>query len=296
MFENIDLSDFLTHPKVPPFRNLIDGNIILDKCIEQYKDIKTSFPKNKRIAIFLFVEDLNTAKGKELGSIVSAAKKQEVFLEIGVNVSIAIRFPSVSPLIIENELEICNNDPNILGIIFQKPVPSNIEYVVQKISILKDIDGLRIENTIPRATAEAVMKLVMHFIKNEDRVVVVGAKGFIGSSILNQLKKLKIDAFGIDQDDDFNIIKEYPIIISATGCPELLKPHHLNNQKLIVDIGYSRDQNGKVCGDVSNLVYGNEDLAKYILPVPGGCGPLEMTILLERFLACCDIKITFQWF
>jgi methylenetetrahydrofolate dehydrogenase (NADP+)/methenyltetrahydrofolate cyclohydrolase len=118
-------------------------------------------------------------------------------------------------------------------------------------------------------------------------VAVVGGRGFVGNGVVRLLEDSKIKCLTLDLGDDLRRTLDADLVVSATGVPEILSETHLKPEhRLVVDAGFIPIANKIILGDVKRSAY---SIPQNITPVPGGVGPLQMAILLERL-----IKITLE--
>ncbi len=85
-----------------------------------------------------------------------------------------------------------------------------------------------------------------------------------------------------------SLTKSADIIVVAVGKPKFLKKEHVKDGAVIVDVGINRDENNKICGDVDSDSLINMDI--HITPVPGGVGPLTVTMLLKNLIYLTKIQ------
>jgi methylenetetrahydrofolate dehydrogenase (NADP+)/methenyltetrahydrofolate cyclohydrolase len=113
-------------------------------------------------------------------------------------------------------------------------------------------------------------------------VAVVGSRGFVGQGVTRLLRAQGLDVIGLDIGDDLGRVRDANIVVSATGSPGVLGPGHLHpDHRLVIDTGFVPQPNGSVTGDIRPEAY---SIPQRITPVPGGIGPVEMAVLLERVL------------
>jgi methylenetetrahydrofolate dehydrogenase (NADP+) / methenyltetrahydrofolate cyclohydrolase len=187
-----------------------------------------------------------------------------------------------------------NIDPSVSGIIIQYPVPEGLEELVATITSDKDLDALSNKKGIFEfpATSEGIARVVEPFLKNDSTVAIVGSRGFVGKGVEQILRRANVEVIPIDKSlPGFNSkglsgVKDADIVVSVTGQPGILDERHLTEvQVLVVDGGYvpMRDADGKEqkYGDVARSATG---IPQFITIVPGGVGPIEMAILMERII------------
>lgn len=180
-----------------------------------------------------------------------------------------------------------NKDGNVHGIMVQLPLPSGFsrkdrDEIVYTIKKGKDIDGMRDDSQYLAPVVKSVLKSLKYAtdytINNRKvKVVVIGAKGFVGSKILSVMKNMDYKTEGVDVEvkNLSGVTKNADILISATGVAGLIKKHMVKRGAVVIDVGSPG-------GDV--VVEDVLKKAKYISPVPGGVGPLTINYLLENLL------------
>lgn len=192
--------------------------------------------------------------------------------------------------IIEKE----NNDKNVHGIITQMPIPKhlNSKLVQNKVDENKDVDGLtdinagklmHNEDTLVPCTPLGVIKLLNYYnieIEGKD-VVIIGRSDLVGKPLAALF--LNNNATVTICHSKTKNIKKYTknadIIVVAVGIPKFLTKDMVSENQVIIDIGINKVE-GKLIGDAD---YENiKEKASYITPVPGGAGPMTVSMLMEN--------------
>ena len=92
-----------------------------------------------------------------------------------------------------------------------------------------------------------------------------------------------------EKGDDLREVKQYDIVVSAVGTPRVVKTEHLKPEhELVVDTGFIPQKGGKPVGDVDEAA---RSIPRHITAVPGGTGPIEMAVLMERAAKLLGIKV-----
>jgi methylenetetrahydrofolate dehydrogenase (NADP+) / methenyltetrahydrofolate cyclohydrolase len=189
------------------------------------------------------------------------------------------------------------DNPSSIGIIVQNPIPTKIlKEELENIPNELDIDGIN-DNPLFKAsaTSEAIARLAESFAKPGDKVAVVGSIGFVGAGVVKLLSEKGIEVIELDKakgDSDRDIkegVLAADLVVSATGRQNLitrdyLKPEH----KLVLDAGFIPQADGTILGDVAKNAY---DIPENLTPVPGGIGPTQMAVLLERIVTMAGLEI-----
>ncbi len=188
-----------------------------------------------------------------------------------------------------------NNDPSVHGLLLQSPVPKhiNIQKAFQTISPEKDVDGFNAynvgklaigEETFISCTPFGIMKFFEEYNINIEgkHAVILGRSNIVGKPMIQCMlnKNATVTVCHSKTKNLSEITKKADIIICAIGKPKFLKADMVKDEVIVIDVGINRDENGKICGDTDF-----EELSKkasYITPVPGGVGPMTITMLLNN--------------
>ncbi len=205
---------------------------------------------------------------------------------------------SVAQRDVEKELENLNNDTSIHGILLQLPLPAHLDKIklLQYISPKKDVDGLTIYNQglffndiytgfIP-CTPLGCLYLLKKVIKDLSGkiAVVIGRSNLTGKplSLLLLRQGCTVIQAHSQTKNLMSITKQADILVAATGTPKLIRKEMLKPGVKIIDVGINRLPSGGLCGDVD---YQNaKEIAGAITPVPGGVGPMTVTMLMLNTL------------
>lgn len=226
-----------------------------------------------------------TEQRRALASIISAQEKQKTFRAIGVACKIVTLPHDISVGQFGDTLDDLNQSRKVTGVIVQLPVPRILRPSLDAIQKGKDIDGITAGNGIFPicATAEACLRVLRPLRRPGDRLTIVGGKGFVGGSIAYGLR-LEGQPYAIlELGDDLTQLRDSALVISTTGSPNLLDDRHLDGNRAVVDVGFTPLDStaSQVAGDVNKDAY---RVVERITPVPGGVGPMQMAVLIERML------------
>ena len=190
-----------------------------------------------------------------------------------------------------------NNDPAVHGILVQLPVPMQIDNkaIIEAIAVEKDVDGFHHANlgalvvgepTFQPCTPYGVMKMLDHHnIPIEGQhAVVVGRSNIAGKPMALMLinRSATVTVCTSKTRDLGAITRQADILIVATGKANMVTADMVKNGAVVIDIGINRLPDGKLAGDVHFDTV--KDKASYITPVPGGVGPMTITMLLSNTL------------
>lgn len=186
-----------------------------------------------------------------------------------------------------------NKDTSINGIILQLPIPKHydVEKIINTIDPSKDVDGLtnisqgklfNNHDSIIPCTPKGIMELLDYYkIPIESKhVVIVGRSNLVSKPLM--IEFLKRDATVTICHSKTKNLSEYTkqadILVSATGHSYLINRDMVKSGATVIDVGISR-VDGTICGDVNPNV---SEVCAYLTPVPGGVGPMTVTMLLKN--------------
>lgn len=262
--------------------HLINGTVIEQSVLNT---IRNQFNlKNYVVELHLVRPTQET--DRTMASVVSLTKKTRMLEAIGIRSQVYIHPYGVPISVVARAIYVANKNPDTVGIIMQLPLPEYLQELREKIEQDKDIDSINFRNNIWTncATSEAVLRLLEAQRQNIARIGLVGANGFVGRHVKREIKKRGLgEVVPIEVENSLSYLRLCRTIISAVGCPNLVKAEHLSSTgaHMGVDVGNTKS-NGQFRGDfkIENM----DGLFEYITPVPGGMGPLEMVILAERIV------------
>lgn len=268
-----------------------DGNQILGRRIladvraeyEQYREAIAA--SGRRVAIIRFAaadDDPPAWQARMEASRISAEQKVRNLSFLGFQVDHIVLPGDVSEAEFAALIDQINANPDNAATVVQFPPPPELRQFVQRIQPDRDIDSLVDDGSGDRAcaTAEGIWRVVEPFIEDRPTVAVVGAQGFVGHGVTALLRQHGIEPIELDQGDDLTQVRNADIVISVTGQAGILGPEHIGpHHRLVIDSGFVPSPDGGVQGDIRTDA---RDLPQNVTPVPGGIGPVEMAILLER--------------
>lgn len=208
--------------------------------------------------------------------------------DIGVEVIDQKVEPKLSSL--EEAIHRANKDTTVSGIIVQLPLinPEMTEEVLQLINPKKDVDGLSGKGKFDSATATAINWLLTGYnieLRNK-KIAVVGRGRLVGRPLVSMWQKSGLDLEVFHRGSDFSKLKDYEVIITATGVPDLITSEMVRSGAVIVDAG-TASEGGKLVGDISDEIRKRTDITA-ITPKIGGVGPLTVGVLFENVLAAAS--------
>ena len=200
-----------------------------------------------------------------------------------------------------DRIESLNQDPSIHGILVQLPLPKHIDAqkVIEAISPLKDVDGFHIASAgalmtgMPGfwpCTPYGCMKMLesIGYELKGKHAVVIGRSNIVGKPMAMMLlqKNATVTICHSATTDLKAITLQADVIVAAVGKRNVLTADMVKPGAVVLDVGMNRNDEGKLCGDVD--FESVEKVASYITPVPGGVGPMTITMLLVNTLEAAE--------
>ena len=198
-------------------------------------------------------------------------------------------------------IDALNKDPSIHGILVQLPVPAHIDAnkVIEAISPSKDVDGFHIASAgalmvgqpgfLP-CTPYGCMKMLesIGYDLRGKHAVVIGRSNIVGKPMAMMLlqKNATVTICHSGTKDLKAITQQADVIVAAVGKRNVLTADMVKPGAVVLDVGMNRNHEGKLCGDVD--FDGVKEVASYITPVPGGVGPMTITMLLVNTLESAE--------
>ena len=194
-------------------------------------------------------------------------------------------------------LDRLNADPKIHGILVQLPLPRHLDEkaVIERILPSKDVDAFHAVNVgkimignydfLP-CTPAGVMELIHStgILVSGKECVVIGRSNIVGKPMAMLLlhENGTVTICHSRTQNLAEVTRRADILVSAVGRAKFVTADMVKPGAVVIDVGMNRDENGKLCGDVDFAAV--EPIASYITPVPGGVGPMTITMLLKNTL------------
>ena len=194
-----------------------------------------------------------------------------------------------------------NHDPKIHGILVQLPLPAHIDAhkVIEAIAAEKDVDGFHISNAGLLMTGQPLFRPctpygVMKMLESIDypvrgaHAVVVGASNIVGKpqAMLLLQAGATVTICNSKTRDLGHHTRDADILVVATGKRNIVTADMIKPGAVVIDVGMNRDDAGKLCGDVD--YEGALNVSGWITPVPGGVGPMTITMLLVNTIEAAE--------
>lgn len=201
------------------------------------------------------------------------------------------------------KIAVLNADPAVDGILVQLPLPKHIDEdrVIDAIALEKDVDGFHPGNvarlwlgrpcTIP-CTPKGIMALIDSCGASISgrKAVVVGRSNIVGKPVAKLLldRNATVTVAHSRTSDLAAVCREADILVAAVGRPHLIGADMIKPGAVVIDVGINRTPDGKLTGDVD--FESASKVAGYITPVPGGVGPMTITMLLQNTIEAFEKK------
>lgn len=199
-------------------------------------------------------------------------------------------------------VEALNSDPAIHGILVQLPLPQHIDdhQVIEAISPLKDVDGFHVASAgalmvgevgFKACTPYGCMKMLESIGMKDLRgkhAVVIGRSNIVGKPMAMMLlaANATVTITHSGTADLGAMTRQADIVVAAVGKRNVLTADMVKPGAVVIDVGMNRDDEGKLCGDVDFA--GVKEVASHITPVPGGVGPMTITMLLVNTMEAAE--------
>ena len=275
---------------------IIDGNALSTEVRGQLAT-RAAALKDKGITPCLAV----ILVGEDPASAVYVRNKVAACEKAGMRSLRDVYAPDVDPAVVFARIAELNADTSVHGILVQLPLPKHFdsEAVLEAISPEKDVDGFHAENVgalmqgnprfIP-CTPYGVMKMLESAnvpLKGAE-VVIVGRSNIVGKpmAMLLLAKSCTVTICHSQSKDLAFHTRRADILVAAVGRAKMITGDMIKPGATVIDVGINRTAEGKLCGDVD--FDSAKEVAGAITPVPGGVGPMTITMLLANTLEAAE--------
>lgn len=206
---------------------------------------------------------------------------------------------SVSEADLLAEIARLNQDERVDGILVQLPLPKHIDEqkVIDAISPAKDVDGFHPENVarlwlnepciLPCTPKGIIVLLERAGVElSGKRAVVIGRSNIVGKPVAKLLldRNCTVTIAHSRTQDLPALCREADIVVAAIGRAKMITADYIKPGAAVIDVGINRTADGHLVGDVDFETV--KDIAGYITPVPGGVGPMTITMLIRNTIEC----------
>ena len=233
--------------------------------------------------------------GEDKASQVYVRNKEKQSEAMGMNSRVVRLAADISEADLLAEVEKQNQDDSMHGILVQLPLPKHIDEqkVLRAIRYEKDVDGfhpmnvgnffLGNESALP-CTPYGIMKILEEYniALEGKKALVIGRSNIVGKpmSIMLLNKNATVTIAHSRTKNLKELAKEADILVAAIGRGHFVTADFIKEGAVVIDVGMNRSAEGKLIGDVDTA--GAMGIASHITPVPGGVGPMTITMLLQQ--------------
>lgn len=277
---------------------IIDGKAISAAIKDELKE-KVAAYKKQGVEITLAVVKV----GNDPASAVYVRNKEKACEYVGITsrtLALAEETTEEELLKVVDDL---NHDSAVNGILVQLPLPKHIDEskILLAIDSKKDVDGFHPVNVGKMVIGEDTFLPctpagIIEMLKRSDiditgkECVVIGRSNIVGKpmSMLMLKENATVTIAHSKTKNLKEVTKRADILIAAIGQAKFVTADYVKDGAVIIDVGMDRDENGKLCGDVDFASV--EQVASAITPVPGGVGPMTVTMLLVNCLRSVELN------
>jgi methylenetetrahydrofolate dehydrogenase (NADP+)/methenyltetrahydrofolate cyclohydrolase len=275
---------------------LIDGNA-LSKTLRAEVATRAAALKARGVVPGLAV----VLVGENPASQVYVRNKVKACEDSGLH-SVLEKYPAdLSEADLLARVEALNNDPAIHGILVQLPLPAHIDAqkVIEAIAPAKDVDGFHVASAGALMTGSpgfwpctpyGCMKMLesIGYELRGKHAVVIGRSNIVGKPMALMLlaKSATVTICHSATADLGAMTRQADVVVAAVGKRNVLTADMVKPGAVVIDVGMNRNDEGKLCGDVDFA--GVREVAGWITPVPGGVGPMTITMLLVNTIEAAE--------
>ncbi len=268
---------------------IIDGKKMAANIQKQLAEEIQQYERKPKLAVILV--------GDNPASLIYVANKKKIGERIGADAEVF----QLSPVMTEDALiafiEELNRNKDIDGILVQLPLPShfNENKVLESLDPEKDVDGLHPKNLgnlfisktdLKPCTPLACLELIKSVIPNLEgkTALIIGRSRLVGKPLAQMLlaENCTVIQAHSKTKNMPEICQIADIVIAATGKPNLIEKSYIKKGAVLIDVGITRLENNKITGDID--FESMKGIAGAITPVPGGVGPMTVTMLYVNLL------------
>ena len=277
--------------------NIIDGKAISAQIREEIAEKVKEYNKKTGALPGLAV----VIVGENTASQVYVRNKKKACEQVGFNSWVYEMPESTTQQELNALIDKLNLDSNVHGILVQLPLPKHLdeEQVILRIKPEKDVDAFHPYN-VGRITIGDPKFLpctpagIMELLKRSSidicgkECVVIGRSNIVGKpmALLLLAQNGTVTVCHSKTKDLKEVCKRADILVVAIGKADFVKADMVKEGAVVIDVGMNRNSEGKLTGDVDFASV--SEIASYITPVPGGVGPMTITMLLQNTLTAAE--------
>ncbi len=277
----------MQQPRLMIAKPVVEG--LKSSLTQEVAEFARRYRRSPRLAVVLV--------GQDPASVIYTRKKGEMAVALGMEHE-TLNFPgTATPAEVKAAVDRLNADPNVDGILIQRPLPKgfNEEEVLYWVSPEKDVDAFHPVNAgrlmlglpcFQPCTPTGVMELLKHYGINPAGKIacVIGRSSIVGKPMSALLLQANATVFQCHSrtPDLPRVASQADIVVGAVGKAEMIGADFIKPGAVVIDVGINRRADGKVVGDVAFEACAAK--ASAITPVPGGVGPMTIMILMKNTL------------
>lgn len=269
---------------------IMDGKGLAKKMQDQMKKQVAALTAEGKTPVLCVI-----LVGEDKASQVYVRNKEKQSEAMGMNSRVVRLAADISEADLLAEVEKQNQDDSMHGILVQLPLPKHIDEqkVLRAIRYEKDVDGfhpmnvgnffLGNESALP-CTPYGIMKILEEYniALEGKKALVIGRSNIVGKpmSIMLLNENATVTIAHSCTKNLKELAKEADILVAAIGRGHFVTADFIKEGAVVIDVGMNRSAEGKLIGDVDTA--GAMGIASHITPVPGGVGPMTITMLLQQ--------------
>lgn len=276
---------------------ILDGKIVSQKIKDEVKEEISKLTQNGETVCLAVV-----LVGNNKASEIYVKNKISCCDYVGMQSRLVRLDETATQTEIIDTVDKLNKDKSVNGIIVQLPLPKGIDEdtVLNSIDFRKDVDGCHYiqkgklftqKNQLVPCTPMGVMTLLKEYKIPVDgkNVLIIGRSNLVGRPLAELMLQgnATVTIAHSHTNNLSKIVKNSDIVCVAIGKANFITVDMLNENTVVIDVGINRDSLGKLCGDVEKTAI---DKVKYITPVPGGVGPMTVTMLIKNTLTAYKLE------
>ena len=275
--------------------NIIDGKALSlslkEKMKERIVELEAQYGRKPCLAVII-VGDNPASRSYVRGKIKAAEF-------VGMDSRLVELPEDISEQALLEKIAAINAEDAVDGLLVQLPLPKHIneDRVIDAIDITKDVDGFHPQNVaklwlgrpcIVPCTPKGIIAMIDSTGENISgkKAVVVGRSNIVGKPVAKLLldRNATVTIAHSRTKDLAAVTREADILVAAVGRPKMIGADMVKPGAVVIDVGINRTEEGKLVGDVD--FQSVSEVAGFLTPVPGGVGPMTITMLMENTIEC----------
>ena len=277
------------HSTSPKEEKILRGREIAEKIFKSLKKEVEALDSRPVLA--------DIVVGDDLPSQIYIKMKEKAASKIGIELKKFHFSKDINEETLIKHIKFLNSSSHVHGIVLERPLPSHLNYwkIVSEMSDKKDVEGVHPLNLgslilgkerIPTATAVGVVTLLEELpLKLEGAsITIINHSPIVGRPLAEMFlnRNATVSVCHIFTKNLTSFTKKSHIIVVGVGIPQFLKKDMVPEGCIVIDVGFNKREDGRVCGDADFEAL--KEKVRYITPVPGGVGPMTVAALMKNCL------------